>query len=102
MCIRDRLAEVRTAVLAAEQAAGLTDKAVALGVALVVPAAIVIGIAIAVVGVGIAEWRGGDRRRRSHGRAGYAGGDIGRPEPAVTAAVIPSIVAVLIGGAAVG
>jgi hypothetical protein len=93
------LAEVPEAVLAAEPGAGLTDEAVALRVALIVPAAIAGGV----VSIGTAEGSRGYGCGRTDRRARHAGGDIAGPEAAVAigpAAVIPAIVAVLIGGTA--
>src|SRR6185437_12321184 len=102
------LADVAAAVFALEPGAGRADKAVALGVAFVVPAAVVPAIVVPaaiaaaiIVGVGIALERGGGDRaggadRGAHGgccAADRIGRDVARPEAAI--AMLPAAVAAI-------
>src|SRR3990170_2786830 len=94
------LADMPAAVLATEIGAGLTDKAVALSVALG-PAAVT--VVVIGVGIGAAERCGGDGACGADRSTGYAGGDVTRPEsglPMASATVIPAVVAAAIGYAA--
>jgi hypothetical protein len=96
------LAGVLAAVLAPEPGSGLTNKTIARGITLVVPAIVV---AVIIVGIGIAaERRGGDRAGRvdrgicGSERAAYdAGCNIARLEAGIALVAVPAVVVVAIG-----